>query len=67
MQIDAEVAVEARTPRVFTELAFQRDCEIRELEILAATDPALNQVANSAIYSPRTGAGNSPTGDQLRR
>ncbi len=53
----SDVAVQAGIARkVFSALAFQRDCEIRELEMLATADPVLAgrliQVANSAIYSP---------------
>lgn len=52
-----ELTVQARTARkIFSVLAFHRDCEIRELEKLATSDPVLAgrliQVANSAIYSP---------------
>ncbi len=53
----SELAVQSRTARkVFSVLAFRPDCEVRELERLAVSDPVLAgrliQVANSAIYSP---------------
>ena len=53
----AELTVQARTARkIFSVLAFRPDCDLREMERLATSDPVLAgrliQIANSALYSP---------------